>query len=147
MCSDGHGDRLAWARFNAYGILVAGLAIYALSDLFHPAGTDMARLIGEIPPGQYVWVTGFVISGLLMLHGFIRTDRTTETMALALLLLGLVAQGISAYAYLGITEFTATRIYLFVLVALVTWARCSVLWGKHGLVIRIPPRGETEGDR
>jgi hypothetical protein len=147
MCSDGHGDRLAWARFNAYGILVAGLAMLSLVDLLHPGGTDLARLIGEVPPGQTVWVTGFIVSGLLMLHGFVRTDRITETLALALLLLGLIGQAVSAYRYLGFTEFTATRLVIVALLALVTWARCSVLWAKDGLVIRIPPRGETEGDR
>jgi hypothetical protein len=147
MCADSRSDRLAWARLNAYGVLVAGLAIFAVGDLFHPGGTDLARLIGEVPPGQTLWVTGFGIAGLLMLHGFVRADRITETLALGLLIFGIIAQAISAYAYLGITEFTTTRLYLLVLVSLTTWARCSVLWGKFGLVIRIPPRGESEDER
>lgn len=147
MDSDGGGQRFAWARFNAYGIMVAGLAVFSLTDLFHPGGTDLAKLIGEVPPGQVVWATGFVFAGCLMLHGFARADRITETMALVLLILGILAQAISAYIYLGVTEFTATRLYLLALICLVTLARCSVLWGKDGLVIRIPPRGERRRRR
>lgn len=141
------GERFAWARLNAYGVLVACLAVLSLTDLLHPAGTELARLIGDVPPGQPAWATGFIIAGLLMLIGFVRTDRTAETIALGLLTVGVVAQTIVAYAYLGLTEFTATRIALVAIVALVTWARCSTLWSKEGLSIRIPARGEREGEQ
>lgn len=139
--------RFAWARLNAYGVLVAVLALLSMVDLFHPGGTDLARLVGEVPPGQAAWVTGFVIAGILMLHGFIRTDRITESIALGLLLLGLLAQSVSALIYLGFTEFTTTRLVLVGVTLLVTWARFSVLWAKQGLDVHIPARGETERER
>lgn len=140
-------DRSAWAKLNAYGVLVACLAILSFVDLLHPGGTDLARLVGEVPPGQVVWVTGFVVAGLLMLYGFARTDRIAETVALGLLTGGLVCMAVSAYAYLGVTEFTMTRLVLVGIVGAVSWARCSVLWSKRGLSIRIPARGETDGEQ
>lgn len=142
MCGHNH-DRLAWARLNAYGILVAGLAILSLVDLLHPGGTDLARLIGEVPPGQTVWVTGLGCAGLLMLHGFIRSDRITETIALVVLNLCILAQIASAAYFLGFTEFTTTRIVILGLVGAVTWARCSALWPQDAIDIHIPGRGES----
>lgn len=71
--------RLAWLRLNAYGVLLAGLAVLGLADLANPGGTDLARMVGEIPPGQTFWVLGFVVSGLLLLmRGFVRADRVAD---------------------------------------------------------------------
>lgn len=138
------GERLAWLRLNAYGVLVAFLAVLSLTDLLHPGQAEFARIVGDIPPGQPLWTTGFIISGLLLLAGFVRGDRIAETLGLGLMTGGLVAQVITAYAYLGFTEFTTTRIALLIAVAMCLGARASVLWSKRGLIIHIPARGETE---
>ena len=137
------GDRTAWLRLNAYGVVLACLCVLSLTDLIHPAGTELARLVGDVPPGQPAWVVGFGMAGILLLYGFAKADRIAETIGLALLTLGLVAQFVTALAYLGLTEFTATRLLLVAILVLCTWARCSVLWSKRGLNIHIPARGQT----
>ena len=141
------GERFAWLRLNAYGVLIAFLAVLSLTDLLHPGQAELARVVGDIPPGQPAWTTGFIISGCLLLVGFVRGDRIAETIGLALLTGGLVAQVITAYAYLGVTEFTAVRLVLLGMVGLCMGARVSVLWSKKGLTIHIPARGVTEDER
>ena len=94
-------DRSAWLRLNAYGVVLACLAVLSLTDLFLPADAELARIVGDVPPGQPAWVLGFA-------------------------------------------EFTTTRVALVGILALCMWARCSVLWSRRGLSIRIPARGETE---
>ena len=138
------GDRTAWLRLNAYGVLIAFLATLSLTDLIHPADADLARLVGDVPPGQTAWAVGFIMSGILLLAGFARADRIAETLGLALLTVGVLAQVLTAYAYLGITEFTATRLAILAALVLCMWARCSVLWSKRGLNIHIPARGRAE---
>jgi hypothetical protein len=140
------GDRTAWLRLNAYGVVLACLAILSLTDLVHPAGTELARLLGDVPPGQPAWVAGFGIAGILLLYGFVKADRLAETLGLALMTVGLFAQFVTALAYLGVTEFTATRLLLVAILALCAWARCSVLWSRRGLNIHIPARGEIAGE-
>lgn len=147
MARERRHDRFAWARLNAYGVLVAGLSVLSLTDLLHPGGTELARLIGDVPPGQPAWATGFIIAGLLMLVGFVRGDRIAETIALVLMFVGVVAQTIVAFAYLGLTEFTYIRLALIALVGLVALARSSALWPKYAMFIRIPARGEHEGEQ
>lgn len=132
--------RLAWARLNAYGILLACLALMGVTDFLNPGGTDLARLVGSVPPGQPFWVGGYIVSGLLLLFGFARTDRFVETLGLALLSAALMVQTAVAYDLLGMTKFTETRIALIVVVGVCSWARMSVLWARKGLTIHIPPR-------
>lgn len=139
-----NGGRFAWLRLNAYGVVLACLAIMSLTDLLHPANAELARIVGDVPPGQPAWVTGFGMAGVLLLAGFIRADRMAESLGLLLMTLGVFAQAITAYAYIGVTEFTTTRFGLVVVLALCTWARMSVLWSRRGLTVRIPARGETE---
>lgn len=136
-----HGP-LVWARFNAYGILLAGLAVLGLTDLINPGGTDLARLVGETPTGQSLWVTGFGLSGVLLMVGFLRIDRIAETAGLALLTVSLAAQTIAAFTYLGWTSYSLTRIAILLIVAACSAARASSLWSKHGMTVTIPPRGE-----
>lgn len=133
-------DKSAWLRLNAYGVILAGLAVLSFADLLHPASTDLARLVNGVPPGQPVWLTGFVTSGILLLIGFVRGDRVAETLGLAVLDTALAAQAVVAYAFLGITEFTTTRLVILAILGLGTWARCSALWSKDGLTIHIPAR-------
>lgn len=140
-----HG-RLVWARFNAYGILLAALALLALADLIHPAGSDLARLVGEVPPGQTVWVTGFGLAGILMLLGFFRADRIAESAGLTVLTLALAVQTVVAFALLGWNSYSVTRIAVLLVVALCATARISSLWSKEGVTVTIPPRGEKPGD-
>ena len=141
-----HG-RLVWARFNAYGILLAGLAILALADLTHPAGSDLARLLGQTPPGQTVWVTGFGVAGGLMMLGFVRADRIAESLGLGVLTLALAAQTVVAFSYLGWNSYSATRLAVLGIVALCAAARISTLWSKEGVTVTIPPRHEKRGER
>lgn len=141
-----HG-RLVWARFNAYGVLLAGIAVFALTDLIHPAGSDLARLVGQTPPGQTVWVTGFGFAGALMLLGFFRADRIAETAGLTTLTLAVAAQTGVAFALLGWNSYSATRLAILGLVILCSTARVSSLWSKEGVTVTIPPRGEKPGDR
>lgn len=133
--------RRAWAKLNAYGFVLAFLALMSLADLLHPAGTQLAQAVGGIPPGQPFWTVGFGASGLLLLLGFLRTDRLSETLGLILLTLGVIAQTTVAYALLGWGEFTLIRLALVGVVAGCTWARVSVLWARDGLVVTIPARG------
>lgn len=140
-------DRTAWLRLNAYGVILAGLAVLSFADLFHPASTDLARLINGVPPGQPVWLTGFVVAGVMLMIGFVRGDRVAESLGLALLNLALAAQAVVAYGYLGVTEFTSTRLVILGILLLGTWARCSALWSRDGMTIHIPARGETEDRR
>ena len=138
------GDRTAWLRLNAYGVLLAFLATLSLTDLLHPADAELARLVGDVPPGQTAWVVGFVMSGILLLVGFARADRIAETLGLALMTAGVFAQAITAWHELGVTEFTATRLAILAALVMCTAARCSVLWSKRGLNIHIPARGRAE---
>ncbi len=101
-----HPTRLAWARLNAYGILLACLAVLGAADLIDPGGTDFARLVGGVPPGQPFWTAGYVVAGLMLLVGFVRTDRLVETLGLGLLTLALCAQTIVAWDLLGYSTFT-----------------------------------------
>lgn len=133
-------NRWAWARLNAYGIILAGLALLGGLDLINPGGTDFARLLGEVPPGQHVWATEYVAAGILMLYGFARTDRRAETAGLALLTGGLILQLAVAVWLIGLTDFTLTRVAILALVAGCAWARYSALWSQDGLTISIPPR-------
>jgi hypothetical protein len=137
-------QRFTWAKLNAYGILLAALALMGVTDLIHPGKANLARLVGEVPPGQVFWVTGFIISGILLMFGFARTDRIAETIGLVVLLVSLVIQTAVAYALLGLSDFTLTRFVIVGIVALCMWARCSVLWSKGGLSITIPPRGDHD---
>ncbi len=132
--------RLAWAKLNAYGILLAALALMGVTDLINPGGANLARIVGEVPPGQPFWVGGFVLAGVLMLYGFARTDRIAETIGLNLLGASLTLQGVVSFALLGWSQFTLTRIALLLIVALCAWARFSVLWSRSGLTVTIPPR-------
>lgn len=40
----------AWAKLNAYGFVLAALAILGLADLIHPADTDLADRGGAPMP-------------------------------------------------------------------------------------------------
>lgn len=144
-----NGGRFAWARFNAYGILLAGLALLGAADLIDPGGTDLARLVGDVPVGQTIWIVGFTISGLLLMVGFMRGDRIAESLALLLLTLALIVQALVAFGYLGWSSYTLTRLALIGLVGFCAWARISVLWTREGLTVTIPPRDgtSTEGHR
>jgi hypothetical protein len=133
-------SRFAWAKLNAYGILLAALCVMGVTDLINPGGANLARIVGEVPPGQPFWVAGFIVSGLLMLYGFARTDRLAETIGLALLTTSLTVQTIVALSLLGWSPFTYTRIVLIAIVGGCSLARCSVLWAKDGLTITIPAR-------
>lgn len=146
MSRDEH-DRHAWAKLNAYGFVLAGLGMLALTGLTHPAGTELARLAGDIPPGQSYWTMGFVAGGVLLLLGFLRTDRLAETAGLCVLTLAVVAQTIVAWRLLGWTDFTLTRLAIVGIIGGCTWARISVLWSSEGLAVTIPPRGATQRRR
>jgi hypothetical protein len=137
---DHRPTRFAWAKLNAYGILLAGLAVLGVADLIHPGNADLARLVGSIPPGQPFWTAGYVVAGLLLLWGFVRTDRLAETFGLCLLTLSLISQGVVAWALLGWVDYTTTRIVVLVIVAGCSWARISALWSRDGLTITIPAR-------
>lgn len=137
--------RFAWAKFNAYGFVLAILAIMSLADLIHPAGTELARATGDIPPGQPYWTVGFGIAGVLLLIGFLRADRISETVGLVLMTLGIVVQTCVAYSLLGWSEYTLTRIALVLVIGGCTWARVSVLWMRAGLSITIPARNLRRG--
>jgi hypothetical protein len=133
--------KLAWLRLNAYGVVLAGLALMAGLDLIDPANTDFGQLVGGVPPGHYLWTSGYVLGGLMMLHGFLRTDRLVETIGLSVLAVCQVLQIVVAIKLLGFIDFTWTRITVLTLVSLCSWARLSVLWSRDGLTITIPPRG------
>lgn len=137
------GTRWAWARLNSYGIILAGLAVLGGLDLIDPAGTDLAQLVGGVPPGQNVWVGGYLAAGILLMYGFARTDRRAETAGLALLTGGLALQLAVAVWLLGISDFTITRVGILVLIGACSWARYSVLWSHDGLTITIPPRDDV----
>lgn len=130
----------AWAKLNAYGFVLAGLGVLAGTDLIHPANTDLARLTGEVPPGQVWWTLAVVVAGLLLLLGFMRVDRIAETLGLALLTGAVAAQTVVAYALLGWNDYTLTRIAIVTILAGCTWARVSVLWSRDGLAVTIPAR-------
>lgn len=135
--------RWAWAKLNAYGIILAGLALFGGLDLIDPANTDFARELGGVPPGQHVWIVGYLAAGVFMMYGFARTDRRAESLGLLLLTSGLALQLVVAVWLLGASGFTLTRVLLLALVAACSWARYSVLWSHDGLTITIPPRDDA----
>lgn len=145
--NDHEPGRFAWAKLNAYGFVLAGLAVLATRDLIRPAGTELARLTGDIPPGQYLWAIAFTLAGLLLLVGFLFTDRIAETAALLLLTGGVVAQAVVAFRLLGWTDFTLTRLALIWILGGCAWARISVLWAKDGVAVNIAPRKRKKGRR
>jgi hypothetical protein len=133
-------NRLAWLRLNAYGVLLAVLALMGIGDLINPGGAPLAEVVGEVPPGQPFWVVGVIISGLLLLWGFIRADRFVETTGLAFLSVAVAAQTFVAWYLLGFTELAVTRCALLAVVLVCCAARVSALWTREGLVITIPGR-------
>ena len=133
--------RFAWAKLNAYGLILAGLALLGVGDLIKPGGANLARLVGEVPSGQQFWVSGFVLSGLLLAHGLVRADRLTETAGLVLLFVSIAAQTVAAVVLLGWVDFTYTRLAIIGVVGVFGAARISALWSREGLSITIPPRG------
>lgn len=135
--------RLMWAKLNAYGIILAGLTTLGATDLIRPAGANLAILVGSVPPGQVFWVSGIVVSGLLLMFGFIRNDRLAESLGLVLLFSSLSLQTVVAMFYLGYHEFVVTRLLILGLIGFAGWARISALWSKDGMVITIPPRRGT----
>jgi hypothetical protein len=137
-------NRLAWLRLNAYGVLLAGLALMGVTDLINPGGANLARVVGEVPPGQNFWVAGLIISGALLMWGFARADRLIETAGLGLLSLSVAAQTFVAWRLLGWTDFTLTRLALFGIVVACSTARISALWSRSGLIITIPARRGRE---
>jgi len=132
--------RFTWLRLSAYGALVAGLALLGAMDLINPGGTDFARLVGGPPPGQMWWTSGYVLGGLMMMHGFVRTDRIAETLGLMVLTVCQIVQIAVAIHLLGFQQFTLTRVVVFVMVTLCAAARVSVLWSRDGITVTIPPR-------
>lgn len=140
-------QRWAWAKLNAYGFVIAGLTVLGLTDLANPANTDLARLAGEVPAGQAWWIAGFAASGLLLLLGFLRTDRIAETVGLGMLTLSLGAQTVAAFGMLGWTDYSWTRLIILTMVAALTAARVSILWAREGLAVTIPPRRLPRGRR
>lgn len=140
--SDEEQKPYAWAKLNAYGFVLAGLGILALGDLIHPADTDLARLSGEVPAGQTWWILGLAVAGVLLLLGFLRTDRIAETCGLVLLTLAIAAQTITAAVLLGWTDYTWTRLVILAMIGALLRARVSVLWSRDGLAITIPARRE-----
>ena len=136
-----HGpERFAWAKLNSYGILLAGLMLLSLADLIDPANASLARALGEVPSGLTVMIGTVVVAGALLMWGFVRNDRVAETAGLVLLTLSVLAQTVTAFAYLGWTTYSVTRLALLAIVAACSWARTSALWSRHGLVITIPAR-------
>lgn len=134
--------RFAWAKLNAYGIILAGLAFLGIRDLIKPGGANLAVIVGEVPPGQYFWVTGYVLSGAVLVYSFARGDRLAETVGLGLLLGSLLLQTAVAYHLLGWSDFTLTRLVLIGIIGLGGGARLSALWSRNGLIVTIPPRGQ-----
>lgn len=132
--------KFVWAKLNAYGIVLAGLALLGFVDLYHPQNAQLARLVGEVPPGQVFWVTGFGIAGLLLLYGFIKHDRLAESLALVILCVSLAFQTVVAYSLIGFSDFTLTRVLVLLLFVFAGSARISVLWSKDGLIVTIPAR-------
>lgn len=59
-------------------------------------------------------------------------------------MVALVAQAVVAFALLGWTSYTTTRLIILGLLGLCVWARLSVLWTRKGLTITIPPRNGQE---
>ena len=140
-------DRRSWAKFNAYGFVLAGLAGLALADLIHPGGTDMAHLVGEVPAGQFWWTAGFLLAGVLLLAGFVFIDRIAETAGLVVLTVSVIAQTIAAWLLLGWSDFTLTRLAIVAIIGSCTWARISVLWSRDGLSVTIVPRSTRRRGR
>lgn len=135
-------QRWAWAKLNTYGFVLAGLTMLAILDLIHPADTDLAKLAGEVPPGQTWWAIGFIASGLLLFVGFLRTDRISETAGLIALNWAIAGQTVASITMVGWVEYTWVRLGLLLIFATCAWARISVLWSREGLAVSIPPRGE-----
>lgn len=134
-------NKYAWIKLNSYGVILAGLCILSVTDLINPANTDISTLVGTVPPGQFFWVVGFVISGLAIMYGFIVNDRLAETLGLILLASALMLQTAVALILLGFgNDFVITRFIILGLIGLAGGARISVLWSKEGVVITIPPR-------
>lgn len=133
--------RFAWAKLNAYGIILAGLCLLGVSDLIKPGGANLARLVGEVPPGQHFWSAGLVISGGILFYSFVRGDRLAETIGLILLFVSVAAQTVVSYALLGWVDFTLTRLLIIAILGLGGGARISALWSRDGLIVTIPPRG------
>lgn len=132
--------RWAWAKLNAYGFVLAALAILAVRDLIRPANTDLARLAGEVPPGQHWWIIGFTVAGALLVIGFLRTDRVAESAGLVVLTWAIAGQMFASVTMIGWVEYTWVRLALLLIFGTCAWARISVLWSRDGLAVEIPAR-------
>lgn len=139
-------QRFAWARMNAYGVLIAVLCILASADMLEPDGPVTQRL-GEPPPLLYAWETGFLIAGLLLMYGMFKADRAPEISGLAILNFALTLQVGTTLYYLGWeTTASVTRLLTWLAVLAASWMRASTLMSAHGITVTIPPVSQSKAD-
>lgn len=119
-------SRFAWARFNAYGVLICGLLFLSVMDLLDPEHSEVAQLVGRAPALQPVWTSGFIAAALLILYGFARARAMPEVAGLAVMTVALATQ---TFVEIEAGGDVFRGLAVLVLVAGLAVARTSVLFG------------------
>lgn len=132
-------QRFAWARLNAYGLLIAGLVLLSAARVLQPGKTSVARVLGRVPEYQYVWLAGFGLAGLLMLYGLVRAKTGPEVLGLAIVVVSLSAQTVALIVNAGSDESWSAVAVWIVAVACIA-LRASVLLSRDGMSIIISGR-------
>lgn len=131
--------RFAWARLNAYGLLIAGLVLLSAAGILQPDKTGIARVIGRAPAYQYVWLSGYAVAGILMLWGLVRAKTGPEILGLALVVVSLTSQTVVLIADTHPADWWNPILVWVIAVGCIA-LRMSALLSRDGMSVIIPGR-------
>lgn len=137
----GPAMKLRWLRLNAYGVLLAGLALVtALAGFLDPDGHPLSIAAGRTIIGIFIWSTFFTFGGLAMLFAFTTRRPGWEFAGLVALCIGAGWQLIAAVVLLGWTGRTEAQLATFIVLVVCAVARISALFPEQTTVVTIHGR-------
>ena len=130
---------------NADTLFLALLCMSAGAfSMLDPNRSPVVRDLGYVTPLHYLESGGYVIAGLAILLGLANTNLRIEIVGRAIMLAGVVTGVWRTGFVLGwSSSFTKSAILIFIIVAVTSYLRISVLLNKQGLHVTVPGRDET----
>lgn len=137
--------RLAWAKMNADGMLLAALAFISSLDLFHPTASDLAQVAGYVPMSFYLWTACYLVAGCTLTGAFFvapaRWRMPLEMSGRLLLCAGFALETWRTGTIIGWTAPHMVESYFLAAVLFLTSAwRASLLLSRDGVVVVIGGR-------
>lgn len=134
-------SRLVWLRLNADGVLLAILCLLASVDLIRPDISDLAHVLGYVPPLFYLWSTCYLLAGISMLAGFIGRSIGLELLGRFLMCFGFTAETFRIVTAFGWDHYDSLTHYAIGVVLFALQAvRARVLLAKRAMHITIGGR-------